>query len=173
DSLRSEMGTPCSMYGTRGAVTQRSAPERSIRLEVVVVNPRNNPSSTTMSTTANTMPVTVTPNRTLSCTRLRQPSKFTVFLIVTVLSNVQKKSAAAQPLDQHVEQPVDDVLRPAPLEARDGDEERRDAVDGGPEGAARDQRIRRRDLLAFHARGHDAAQNSEALRAHPRGSPAA
>src|SRR4051812_27226592 len=62
------------MYGTRFAMIQRSAPDRSIRLEVVVVKPRNSPNSTTTSTTANTIPVRVTANRTLSWTRFRQAS---------------------------------------------------------------------------------------------------
>jgi hypothetical protein len=43
-----------------------------MRLEVVVVNPRNSPNSTTINTTAKTIPVRVTPNRTLSCMRFRQ-----------------------------------------------------------------------------------------------------
>ena len=62
------------MYGTRFAMIQRSAPDWSIRPEVVVVKPRNRPNSTTISTTANTIPVRVTANRTLSWTRFRQAS---------------------------------------------------------------------------------------------------
>ena len=50
----------------------RSAPDRSMRLEVVVMKPRNSPNSTTINTTANTIPVRVTPNRTLSCIKFRQ-----------------------------------------------------------------------------------------------------
>src|SRR5262249_5458060 len=101
----------------------------------------NSPSSTTMRTTAKTMPVTVTANRTLSCTRLRQASIFTLSPYVTALTLVQKKSSLAQPLDENPDEPVDDILLPAPVKPRNRDQQRRDAVDRGPEGAARHERV--------------------------------
>src|SRR5262249_7802575 len=126
----------------------------------------NSPSSTTMRTTAKTMPVSVTANRTLSCTRLRQASIFTLSPYVTVLTSVQKKSALAQPLDEDADQPVDDVLGPAPIEPRNGDEERRDPMDGGPERLARHERVGRRDLLLLDAGRHHPHEDPEGRRAH-------
>src|SRR5690349_21274542 len=60
------------MYGTCFDVTHRSTLEWSINPDVVLVKPTNNPSSTTISTTANTMPVSVTVKRILSLKSLRR-----------------------------------------------------------------------------------------------------
>src|SRR3974390_1666008 len=59
------------MYGVCFETIQKSTPDLSMMLDVVTVKPRNNPISTTISTTANTIPVSVTASRTLSCIKLR------------------------------------------------------------------------------------------------------
>src|SRR2546421_3612050 len=139
-----------------------------MRPDVVVVNPRKRPSSTTMRTTAKTTPVTVTSRRTLSWTRLRQASSegrsrivFTPCYDVTVLSMFQKNLPSLQSVDERVDHRLDDLLAISPWESIVDDEERGDAVQRRPGGARGDVGVDLPELLRLHAVGNRVAQRRE------------
>ena len=55
--LRQALDSPLARRTLTGIMMGLTTPDRSRRLDVAVVNPRKRPSSTTMRTTAKTMPV--------------------------------------------------------------------------------------------------------------------
>src|SRR5262245_37361654 len=89
---------------------------------------------------------------------------FTPSYDVTPLSAVQKKSRP-QPVDDRVDQTLNHARPVAPRKVVVDDEQRSEAMYGGPGGARRDVRINFSKLLRLHALGDGVAQGGEGAHA--------